>query len=116
MRSVIHRESSFWGRTSVVIISGGYALAMVTVMDTDKSVAIIHDLRVHRSRRRKGLGDTILAESCKEATRMGAKTVRLSVEPGTWQVKWYARKGFEETVVIEYEGHDCLVMEKENPS
>lgn len=114
MNKVIHRESNAWGRTSTIILAGGFAFVMVTVAGDDRNVAIIHDLVVHESRRKKGLGTKLLNEALNEALNMGAYVIRLSVEPGTWQAGWYNRRGFAPKGGAEYEGHEVLVMEKDN--
>ena len=67
MNKVIHRNESYWGRSSVVVLAGGYALAMVSVLSDDPDVAVIHDLMVHESRRGKGLGRKLLKEAMAEA-------------------------------------------------
>lgn len=107
------REYSFWGRTSVVILAGGYGMAMISVMDKEKYVAILHDIIVHEGWRNGGLGNKLLDAACQEAREMGAMTARLSVRPGSWMEKWYERHGFKETGVQVYEGYPSTVMEKD---
>ena len=111
MNKVIHRESNAWGRTSTIILAGGFAFVMVTVLDRDKDVAVIHDLIVHESRRKKGLGTKLLNEAMKEAMNMGAEKIILSVEPVSWLVTWYFKHGFVLNRREEYDGHDYLVLE-----
>lgn len=113
LKNVVLRECSFWGRTSVVIIAGGYGMAMVSVTDKEKSVAVLHDIIVHEGWRQGGLGNKLLDAACEEAKEMGADTVRLSVKPGSWMEEWYGRHGFKETGVTVYEGYPSTVMEKE---
>lgn len=76
-------------------MDNGYALVMVSVLDENKSVAVIHDLIVHSDRRGIGLGRALLEEACKEGKRMGADTLSLSAAPGSWLEEWYKRHGFE---------------------
>ena len=111
MNKVIHRESNAWGRTSTIILAGGFAFVMVTVLDRDKDVAVIHDLIVHESRRKKGLGTKLLNEAMKEAMNMGANAINLSVAPGSWMVGWYFKHGFVLNRREEYDGHYYLVLE-----
>ena len=113
MNKVVHREENFWGRTSVIILAGGFAFVMVSVTNNDKDVAVVHDLMVHESRRKKGLGEKLLKEATIEAENLGAGVVRIAVEPGTWQVEWYKRNGYQEDGLVDFESHDCLVLEKE---
>ena len=113
LKNVVLRECSFWGRTSVVIIAGGYGMAMVSVMDKENRVAILHDIIVHEGWRQGGLGNKLLEAACDEAAEMGATTARLSVRPGSWMEKWYARHGFKETGIKVYDGYPSTVMEKD---
>lgn len=112
MRAVYHRQENPWGRTTVIVMAGGKALAMVTVTENEREVAILHDLMVHPSKRRLGIGDALLAEAFEEAKRMGAKTLRLSVAPGSWMEGWYERSGFHLVGTNAYEGHAVDIMEK----
>ena len=114
MNKVIHRESNAWGRTSTIILAGGFAFVMVTVVGDETNVAVIHDLVVHESRRGKGLGRKLLNEALNEALNLGAYVIRLSVEPGTWVADWYFRNGFAPSREAEFGGHRYLVMEKDN--
>jgi predicted N-acetyltransferase YhbS len=113
LKNVVLREYSFWGRTSVVIIAGGYGFAMVSVMDKEKTVAILHDIIVHESWRQGGIGNKLLEAACEEAGKMGAEIVRLTVKPGSWMEGWYGRHGFDEIGVKVYDGYPCTVMEKD---
>lgn len=110
---VIHDERSFWGRTVVIVLDGGYALAMVSMMDGDESVATIHDIMVHIDRRGIGLGSLLLEQAVETARLMGAQTAKLAVDPDSWMCDWYKRHGFKEVGITTYESHDCLVMERE---
>ena len=118
MNKVIHRETNAWGRTSTIIIAGGFAFVMVTVSDDNKDVAIIHDLVVHESRRRKGLGDKLLNEALNEAMyaieRNANAIIRLSVEPGSWMEGGYSSRGFAQEGVTTFRGQQIMVMEKDN--
>ena len=112
MNRVILRESAFWGRSSVIILAGGYGFVMVSVLDSARDVAVVHDIIVHESRRRKGIGNRLLKEAGDEAERLGADRIRLSVEPESWMADWYRRHGFMLTDVTELDSHLCLVMER----
>ena len=113
MNKVVHRESISWGRTSTIILAGGFAFVMVTVTHREPDVAVIHDLVVHESRRRKGLGRRLLKEALEEALSMGCKVSRLAVQPFTWTSEWYARSGFLPKFLVDVDGHPMSVMEKE---
>ena len=115
MNKVIHRNESYWGRSSVVVLAGGFALAMVSVLSDDPDVAVIHDLMVHESRRGSGLGSRLLKEAISEAEKTGAGVTRIAVEPGTWQEGWYRSMGFVETGHTDIAGRDVLVLERRNP-
>ena len=114
MNKVIHRESNAWGRTSTIILAGGFAFVMVTVTFNEPDVALIHDLVVHESRRRKGLGNKLLKEALNEASAMGCMKSRLAVEPVTWVSEWYVRNGFKPQSLVDYGGHYMSVLEKDN--
>ena len=116
MNKVIHRNESFWGRSSVIVLAGGFAIAMVSVLANEKDAAIIHDLMVHESRRGKGLGRKLLKEAIAEAENTGARITRIAVEPCSWQEGWYRRNGFREAGRTELDSHECVVLERENPS
>ena len=116
MNKVVHRNESFWGSSSVIVLAGGFALAMVSVLANEKSAAIIHDLMVHESRRGRGLGRKLLKEAIAEAEGTGAEVTRIAVEPCSWQAEWYKRNGFREVGSTELDSHECLVLERENPS
>lgn len=113
MERVILRAESFWGRSSVIVLDGGYGIAMVSVLHESPDTAVIHDLIVHEGRRGKGIGDRLLAESFAEAERLGADVAKLAVEPGSWMADWYRRNGFVMTDVTDLDSHPCLVMEKD---
>lgn len=112
MKFSVLNEASFWGRTSYIVADGGRAIALVSVMDNEKSVAILHDLVVHESRRKLGIGRRMLKKAEEVAWHMGADLLRLSVEPGTWMENWYFRKGFNEVGATVFDGCTCIVMEK----
>lgn len=112
MNKLIHRNNAFFGRTHTIILADGNAYAMVTIMDTNKSVAILHDLTVYKDKRGEGLGSAVLEEACDEAGRMGADAVWLSVEPNSWLEEWYKRHGFNPLTMENYEGHMNTVMER----
>ena len=116
MNKVVHHNESFWGSSSVIVLAGGFAFAMVSVLRNEKDTAVIHDLMVHESRRGKGLGRKILKEAIAEAENTGARITRIAVEPFAWQAEWYCRNGFREVGMTEIDkGHICLVLERENP-
>ena len=116
MNKVVHRNESFWGSSSVIVLAGGFAIAMVSVLSNERDAAIIHDLMVHESRRRRGLGRKLLKEAIAEAENTGARVTRIAVEPSAWQAEWYKRNGVREVGTTEIEkGHACLVLERENP-
>ena len=116
MNKVVHRNESFWGSSSVIVLAGGFALAMVSVLRNERDAAVIHDLMVHESRRGRGLGRKILKEAIAEAENTGAGITRIAVEPFSWQAEWYKRNGFREVGMAEMDkGHICLVLERENP-
>lgn len=105
-------EASFWGRTSYIVGDGGKAIALVTVVDKEKSVAILHDLVVQESSRNQGIGKRMLGIAEDVAWHMGADLLRLSVEPGTWMESWYFRRGFNDIGYNVFDGCTCTVMEK----
>ena len=115
MNKVIHRNESFWGRSSVIVLAGGFAIVMVSVLANEKDAAVIHDLMVHESRRGKGLGRKLLKEAIAEAESTGARVTRIAVEPDAWQAGWYMRNGFREVGRTELDSRECLVLERENP-
>ena len=115
MNKVIHRNESYWGSSSVIVLAGGYALAMVSVLADDPDVAVVHDLMVHESRRGKGLGRKLLKEAIAEAERTGAGVTKIAVEHGTWMAGWYGRNGFVEAGRTDVAGRECIVLERRNP-
>ena len=94
MNRIIYNEKTFFGEVTTEIIADGYGFVMVTVMDSNKEVGLIHDLCVHKTRRGEGLGRVLLEDACKIAGEMGAKVARLSVKSGSWLEEWYKRHGF----------------------
>lgn len=113
MRIAVLNGESFFGRTSYISADGGRAIAMVTVVNDDKSVAILHDVVVHESRRRMGIGSRLLAKAEEVAWHMGADVLKLAVASDPPFVKdWYARSGFKETGVSVRQGNTLTVMEK----
>lgn len=80
-------------------------------MNGNEAVAAIHNLHVHESRRREGLGNILLEEACEEAQNMGAVLIRLSTASGTWMEDWYQRHGFR-AVGKDAEVKNCTVLEK----
>lgn len=111
MEKIVHRNNPDWGKSTVIVLDGGYALAMVAIVEPSKT-AILHDVMVHESRRGQGLGTALLEEACTEAERMGAVLLRLSVTPQTWMEEWYERHGFMFYGFTNYEGSVYAVWEK----
>lgn len=114
MKVVIH-ETPSWGETNIVVLDGGYGIVMVSKMSGSPDVAVVHDLVVHESRRKKGLGNRLLKEATDTALGMGAKVVRLSVEMRGWQADWYRRHGFVLMDISSFSDCLCYVMEKNLP-
>lgn len=112
MKTIYHKQENPWGRTTVIVMAGGKAFAMVTVTEKEQDVALIHDLMVHPSKQGQGFGDALLAEACDEGKRLGARTLRLSAEPGSWVQAWYGRNGFHVVGIQVYDGHALDIMEK----
>ena len=94
-KAVVHYNETFYGRTITTIVDGGYGYVMVTVMKDNPDIAVIHDLVVHESRRKKGLGTKLLKLACKAAEELGTDFIMLSTVPETWLELWYKRNGFE---------------------
>ena len=94
MNKVVHENKTYYGRTATIILEDGYAYVMVSVMEGNPDVAVIHDLVVHKDRRGEGLGRELLEEACMVGKEMGAEVIMLSVEPGSWLEEWYKRHGF----------------------
>lgn len=109
---VFHRENTAWGKSSIIVLAGGNAIVTVSIRSEEPYIALVHDLVVHKTVRRKGLGNALLDMAENEASHMGAMLVRVNVEPGTWQVKWYERHGYMELDRVDFEGHEFIVMEK----
>ena len=99
MNKIVHRNPAFWGRTSTIIIADGYGFVMVSQLNDNKPVAVIHDLIVHKDRRGEGLGRELLEDAEEEAREMGALAIRLSCDKGSWLEEWYKRHGFENTTL-----------------
>lgn len=114
MNKVYHRNTPAYGRTTAIVLKDGYAYVMVSVMNDSPEVAIIHDLCVHKDKRGEGLGRMLLEEAEKEAGEMGAKTIRLSTEPGSWLEEWYMRHGYRQLGVKEIDQAGLnMILEKE---
>lgn len=115
MKFNVLQQSMALGRTSYVVADGGRAIVLVSMLATQgewKGVATMHDLVVHESRRKKGLGRRLVRIAEDVARDMGADTFRLAVEPGTWMEAWYFRLGFNETGFTIVGGLTFTVMEK----
>ena len=115
MKFNVLQQSMALGRTSYVVADGGRAIVLVSMLDTKgewNGVATLHDLVVHESRRKKGLGRRLVRIAEDVARDMGADTLRLAVEPGTWMEAWYFRLGFNETGFTIVGGLTFTVMEK----
>lgn len=113
MERVILRASSFWGRSSVIVLDGGYGIAMVSSLNESPDIAVIHDIIVHECLRGKGIGRRLLEQAVMEAERLGADVAKLSVEPGSWMADWYRRNGFVMTDVTDLDSHPVLIMERD---
>ena len=114
MNKIVHANKTVYGRTHTIILDDGYAYVMVSIMEDNPDIAVIHDLVVHRDKRGHGLGTLLLEDACKEGMDMGAEFIMLSVLPSSWLEEWYKRHGFrdigkKETVF----GVEHKVMEKE---
>ena len=115
MKFNVLQQSMALGRTSYVVADGGRAIVLVSMLDTKgewNGVATLHDLVVHESRRKKGLGRRLVRIAEDVARDMGADTLRLAVEPGTWMEAWYFRLGFNETGFVTAGDYTYNVMEK----
>ena len=110
---IIHREETVWGKTAIIALSDGLAIAMVSVLNSDPSFAVVHDLVVHKTARKKGLGNALLDMAEREAEHMEAGYIRATVEAGAWQIDWYKRHGYEEIWTGDFEGFPCIILEKE---
>lgn len=112
MNKVIHTNRTPFGRTTTIILADGYAYVMVSIMDDNPIVAVIHDLTVHKERRGEGLGRMLLEEATQEAGKIGVTVARLAVKPNSWLAEWYKRHGFVEIGPAELPP-DHIVMEKD---
>ena len=112
MDKVVLRESAFWGKSSIITRAEGHAIVMVSMTANEETVAVLHDIVVDKRIRGIGVGGILLDDACEEAEAMGASTLRLAVEPGSWQEGWYSRNGFDAVGETALDGHVCVVMEK----
>ena len=96
MNKVVHNNETFYGKTATIILDDGYAYVMVSIMQNNPDIAVIHDLVVHKDKRGEGLGKELLNEACKLGEEMGAEFIMLSVMPDSWLEEWYKRHGFRD--------------------
>ena len=109
MNKVFHRNKTYFGETTYIVMEDGYGLVMVTRVAGYEKEAAIHDLIVHKDRRGEGIGRALLGEAEEEARRMGAEQVKIVTEPGSWLEEWYKRHGFQ---IVNLEDNDIIGARK----
>lgn len=113
MNSAIHhRCRTAFGRTTYIVAEDGYAFVMVSVFDGIPDEAHVHDLVVHETLRRRGVGDALMDEAEAEAALMGAERMEIEAETGSWLEGWYERRGFATKRVGMVFGKATSYMEK----
>ena len=95
MKTIYHRNSAWWGDSTIIVIEGGKGIAKVshdTRLPSNK--AYISDIMVLESSRNKGLGNLLLFLAEEECKKMGAKYAVLDVEKDSFASDWYTKKGY----------------------
>lgn len=75
----------------------------------DENCGIINNISVHKSAQNQGRATDLINLMYDEILNRGRDTAQLYCEPGTWQLDWYKRLGFEPIDVGEY---SLILLEK----
>lgn len=88
-----------WGDTVTVIASDGLAIGSVSFEGDE--FGYISNLCVAPQVRKRGRASTILALLEIEILKRGLRKARLGAVEGEWPYRWYLRKGYADTGVID---------------
>ena len=95
MRYIRNTSVNDWGISFMFMEENGRAFARAYTYNDDKHTIYLDYLNVNLDFRGEGVG-TWLQEIREDLGRkLGYKYVCLWVKKGTWQRKWYARRGYK---------------------
>lgn len=86
-----------WGSAHWIYFMGkdGNSFASMYWFNDDTNMAMICNLSVYRSRRKRGIGTELQEIREKIAVILGATTVSLHVMKNSWMKQWYERRGYK---------------------
>lgn len=92
---IVHEFTEDWGGGYMVMESEGIGFGRLYWLKGNKDVAYIDWLGVEYNYQEQGLGTALQIKREQMATELGFKYIRLFVKKGSWQRKWYARRGYK---------------------
>ncbi len=95
MRYIRNTSVSDWGTAYMFMEKKGLAFARAYTYNDDKGSIYLDWLNVNLDLRGKGIGTELQNIREKLGKELRCKYVYLWVKKGTWQRKWYARRGYK---------------------
>lgn len=106
---ILHRADTDWGVKYYIMEESGRGFILAYVYNEDNKAIVLGDLSVRMECRNNGLGLALM----EKAERLGNyERSLLWVDGGTWQQKWYERRGYEFHSFQKDEGTNAIWMEK----
>ena len=116
MEFVKHENTWPWGESTIIITSDGCGTITVQFDKFFEDEAFITSLSVHKSKRNKGYGSTLLKEAERYALERGMKKVALRADKNNWVYDWYIRNGYKKDgFMVSLDDNDelCTILKKD---
>lgn len=95
MRYIRNKSKTDWGTVYMFMESKGRAFARAYIYDDDPKTIILDWLQVDEDSRNQGFGTWLQKVREELGRELGCKWSMLWVVKGTWQRKWYKRRGYK---------------------
>lgn len=91
---ILHERTNIWGRDFIYMEENGFAVGRVYIYNDDENVAYIEGVDVSESKRKNGIGKSLINMLIRKCEKLGVKKCMLWCYTDGWVYSWYQRMGF----------------------
>jgi GNAT superfamily N-acetyltransferase len=104
MEVIYHDNEWFWGEDTTIVSIDGISMVSIQFDNSYPTVAFVRSLCVHSSRRKEGIGTTLLKLCDEVALKKGKKFLQLNVnKKQNWLIDFYKKNGYTTIYEDEHE-------------